>query len=368
MSFNSQSHRVLSFLLLGLVTIALVVPVWANEEAFPRLTVKISDTTARKGDTNAWISIYVANYEDILAGFAMRVTLDRPDLIEFRTNTEDTTVDTAYQYCMHWTNGACDQWKDTLIIDTVIISGAMDTAGSLISGWQYVSARSNGTNRRDIKIAGLADNFGPPVKPGLPPQSQEGLLFRLKVRIYSDIPDTLTDKTVHAILVKDLSETNFSDPSGNLIGVITGQSWCDTVTPVPFVVDTFYRYWKCQLHKDPPNQSVCSLWTSSPDSTTWNDKARTIDTIPWSLRDTTICFYNSGSLTVILCKCGDNNNDTRVNVGDVVYLINYIFKQGPAPTSSSCADVNYDTRVNVGDVVYLINFIFKSGPQPNCGS
>jgi len=366
MSFNSQSHRVLHFLLLGLLTAALVMPVRAEEKAFPRLTVRISDTTARKGDTNAWISVYVANYEDILAGFAMRVTLDRPDLIEFRTNTEDTTIDTAFQYCTHWTNGTCDQWKDTMIIDTVIISGAMDTAGSLISGWQYVSARSNGTNRRDIKIAGLADAFGPPVKPGLPTQGQEGLLFRLKVRIYSTIPDTLTDKTVHAILVKDLSETNFSDPSGNLIGVISGISTCDTVTTVPLVVDTFYRYWKCQLHKNPPHQADCSLWTSSPDSITWNDKPRTTDSIPWSIRDTSICFYNSGSLTVILCKCGDTNGDTKVNVGDAVFLINYIFKLGPPPGSSSCADVNHDTRVNVGDVVYLINFIFKGGAAPHC--
>ena len=36
--------------------------------------------------------------------------------------------------------------------------------------------------------------------------------------------------------------------------------------------------------------------------------------------------------------------------------------------ASDCGDVNGDTRVNVGDVVYLINYIFKSGPVPKCGT
>jgi hypothetical protein len=32
-----------------------------------------------------------------------------------------------------------------------------------------------------------------------------------------------------------------------------------------------------------------------------------------------------------------------------------------------CADVNNDNQPNVGDVVYLISYIFKGGPEPNCG-
>ena len=69
--------------------------------------------------------------------------------------------------------------------------------------------------------------------------------------------------------------------------------------------------------------------------------------------------------------CGDVNDDTKVNVGDAVYLINYIFKGGPAPVcgpeTGNCGDVSGDIRVNVGDAVYLINYIFKGGPAPSCG-
>jgi hypothetical protein len=66
-------------------------------------------------------------------------------------------------------------------------------------------------------------------------------------------------------------------------------------------------------------------------------------------------------------KPGDANGDNTVNVGDVVFLINFVFKGGPAPACKDEGDANHDCNVNVGDAVYLINFVFKSGPAPLCG-
>jgi len=60
---------------------------------------------------------------------------------------------------------------------------------------------------------------------------------------------------------------------------------------------------------------------------------------------------------------GDANNDGVINVGDAVYIINYIFKGGSAPTEYA-GDANGDGVINVGDAVYIINYIFKSGPPP----
>ncbi|MCP4570313.1 MAG: hypothetical protein GY841_22255, partial [FCB group bacterium] len=69
---------------------------------------------------------------------------------------------------------------------------------------------------------------------------------------------------------------------------------------------------------------------------------------------------------VLTSRTGDVNNDCRVNVGDVVFIINYVFsKPGAlAPDPLESADVNHDEAVNVGDAVYLINFVFKGGPAP----
>jgi hypothetical protein len=62
--------------------------------------------------------------------------------------------------------------------------------------------------------------------------------------------------------------------------------------------------------------------------------------------------------------CGDCNGDEIVDVGDVVYLVNYLYKNGSAPDPVEAGDANGDEIVDVGDVVHLINYLYKSGPAP----
>jgi hypothetical protein len=62
--------------------------------------------------------------------------------------------------------------------------------------------------------------------------------------------------------------------------------------------------------------------------------------------------------------CGDVNGDEIVNVGDVVYLVSYLYKGGPPPDPLWVGDVNSDDITNVGDVVYLISYLYKGGPLP----
>jgi photosystem II stability/assembly factor-like uncharacterized protein len=63
---------------------------------------------------------------------------------------------------------------------------------------------------------------------------------------------------------------------------------------------------------------------------------------------------------------GDANRDGLVDLGDVVFLVNYLYRNGPAPDPSHAGDVNCDGIVDLGDVVYLINYLFKGGPPPHC--
>jgi len=62
--------------------------------------------------------------------------------------------------------------------------------------------------------------------------------------------------------------------------------------------------------------------------------------------------------------CGDCNNDGTIDVGDVVYLVNYLYKNGSAPDPQQAGDCNCDATVDLGDVVYLINYLFKQGSPP----
>jgi len=75
--------------------------------------------------------------------------------------------------------------------------------------------------------------------------------------------------------------------------------------------------------------------------------------------------YHVGELEDCIIK-GDANGDGIVNVGDVVYLIDYLFRGGPAPSFLVTGDVTCDGMINVGDVVYLITYLFKGGDPPGC--
>jgi len=64
--------------------------------------------------------------------------------------------------------------------------------------------------------------------------------------------------------------------------------------------------------------------------------------------------------------CGDLTGNGFVDIGDAVYLINFIFKGGPAPYPYDSGNVNGDQAINIGDAVYYIDYIFRGGPAPNC--
>jgi len=66
--------------------------------------------------------------------------------------------------------------------------------------------------------------------------------------------------------------------------------------------------------------------------------------------------------------CGDANRDGQANVGDVVFIVAYVFKGGSAPDPVCAGNANSDFETNIGDAVYLIGYIFKGGapPPPDC--
>jgi photosystem II stability/assembly factor-like uncharacterized protein len=63
---------------------------------------------------------------------------------------------------------------------------------------------------------------------------------------------------------------------------------------------------------------------------------------------------------------GDVNGDGVIDPSDVVYLINYFFRNGAAPDPLEAGDCNCDGSVEPGDVVYLINYLFRNGDPPDC--
>ncbi len=78
---------------------------------------------------------------------------------------------------------------------------------------------------------------------------------------------------------------------------------------------------------------------------------------------------------------GDANNDGTCNIGDEVFLGNFVFRSvqcdnppgnpiGCPPECTAESDANADGAVNIGDEVFLGNYIFRpppASPYPECG-
>lgn len=62
----------------------------------------------------------------------------------------------------------------------------------------------------------------------------------------------------------------------------------------------------------------------------------------------------------------DNSPDDLVDISDLVFLVTYMFNDGPAPTCpfESNIDGSVDEVVDISDLVYLVTYMFNDGPPP----
>ena len=62
---------------------------------------------------------------------------------------------------------------------------------------------------------------------------------------------------------------------------------------------------------------------------------------------------------------GDVNQAGGIVTSDIIYLVNYVLKAGPAPLPCPASgDVNCDGIVSNSDIIYLVNFVLKGGSAP----
>jgi hypothetical protein len=68
---------------------------------------------------------------------------------------------------------------------------------------------------------------------------------------------------------------------------------------------------------------------------------------------------------------GDANDDGSPNIADAVFILMYLFNDGPAPRCARGGDANGDTGTDISDPVFLLAHFFGSGPPPppaDCGA
>ena len=61
---------------------------------------------------------------------------------------------------------------------------------------------------------------------------------------------------------------------------------------------------------------------------------------------------------------GDATGDGIVDIGDTVFLLNYLWRGGESPNPYGRGDPNRDCIIDAADIVYLVNYLYRSGSAP----
>ena len=276
----------------------------------PELVFTVPDTSVAPGQVGALLNIYISNYFDTIAGFQFVLVSERPDLVSFNFD-----------------------------------NGGFDTAGTLISGFEYVQGIDRAGDQSEVWFRCMANLFPPPYTPGFPPQ-QGGVAVRIPFNTAS-VPDP--DSGLTSIL-SVTTPVDFSDPWGYSIGVVT-ETIYDT---------TFYL---CNLWQN----DTCLEWLEvNPDSASYDSLY--VDTSLYGYIDTTRVIINEGSIAVEEpeMQC-DYDGDGGVTIVDLTTLIRCLFGNPPLPPeiceATEC-DANGSGTVNIADLTYLVNYLFHCGPPP----
>ncbi len=69
---------------------------------------------------------------------------------------------------------------------------------------------------------------------------------------------------------------------------------------------------------------------------------------------------------------GDANGDARINVSDAVYVLTYLFRNGPQPPCIDAADAHDDGTIGIADPIRILGYLFigdapPAAPSDACG-
>jgi hypothetical protein len=332
----------------------MVLPVKADV----RLHLAVDSVSAAGGQDSVAVPMYMTNYNDTIAGIELWLQLDRPDICRFKIY-EDTIIDNRF-----WQTNQSGQpieidrfdilFRETAYsystLDTYIVwSVEFDTSGTLLSGWEYIAARSLAGTGTDAKIVALADYPLDKDNSGIPPRDTPGTLINLLTEA-EVIFDTTQDRTAQIFISTFTDHFSFSDPQGNSIGITY-----DSVIEM--------QCFDCIEWAPPPDDTVCLFWQQLPPGVPGDSCF--YDTVLVPIIDTSAVKTTDGYFTII--GCGDINDDGSINIIDITELIAYLYLVAdPPPMYLTVFDVNHSGDVNILDIVYIIEYLYSGGSAPDC--
>jgi hypothetical protein len=184
------------------------------------------------------------------------------------------------------------------------------------------------------------------------------------IRAGTDNPTVYFDSPIDSGY--SLDNLSPSPPTGLLAShepAVTKLTWAKC-TDLDFDYYTLYRDTTSEFEPSPDNKLAFEIDTAFVDSTAELGRPY------YYLASATDFSGNesdpSNEVMGIRYIAGDADTDGTIDVGDIVFLVNYIFlgAYGPDPLGAGDADCNGE--VDIGDVVYLVNYLLLGGMPPSC--
>ncbi|MGB2989562.1 MAG: dockerin type I repeat-containing protein, partial [Candidatus Zixiibacteriota bacterium] len=278
-----------------------------------------------------------------------------------------------------------------------------------------VSIRDQGCPGQDPNDNGDCDSLIVEVYPPDRSKASFPAQVRFPIRITNDIPNPAIDSITGMTLILGYSSSNpttnaWLDPDYNKCGAQDLHPFSDLSNSIfrhlPSMESPQERNWMMDLSEqgtglewdtrilgiDLEDKIFCAfIPTGSQDQRFCGGSGVLLATLSFTLEDTTtICidtgwfpvsrhaFSRADAVTYIprdnmpyctsieLSVHGDATGDGVINIADVMYMINYLYRSGPYPASFEAGDANCDGDHGILDVVILINFLYKGGRHPGC--
>lgn len=275
--------------------------------AEPSLALRFDSLVVPVTDSTATIRLAITNPYDHIAGFELRLVLNRPDLAVF--------------------------------------TGDFDTTGTVIGGWEYVWAETQ-NDSSCLHVVGLAELTPPYNHPPVYPSVTERTLLKMKLRV-KPVPDTVSGRTGFVQIDTSLECFGLANYLGELIGIKADTTF-DTL---------LYR---CVQSDD----TGCILWQE-----VWNEPydSLAVDTTLHAYLDTAYFSISPGKITVLpnctpIQSPGDVNMDGVASGDDLLALQAFADGTLPELPSAHNGDLNGDSCISASDVVLLARYL-EFGPD-----
>ncbi|MCP4703777.1 MAG: S8 family serine peptidase, partial [candidate division Zixibacteria bacterium] len=103
---------------------------------------------------------------------------------------------------------------------------------------------------------------------------------------------------------------------------------------------------------DPDADDIGSLCDNCPDN--FNPGQEDLD------------FDEIGDACDYICGNVDDDINDNIDILDIVFLVNFVYKNGDDPVYMASANISFDLNIDILDIVHLINFVYKDGADPEC--